>query len=179
MSSMWERVVLIFLLETLYVTVMTCRWIILVRGYRYVSSMISFFEQIVYVTALSLVVTQLNDPYRILAFAAGYAAGSILGSWLETKIAIGYVVFQVVTSPSSRIGDYLRGMGFGVTVWRGMGRDNERQLMMVVTKRKSVHKVMNTIDTMDSDAFVIGLDLQNLRKGFFASGLSIPDTKMT
>lgn len=115
---------LIFVLEVIYVTIMTSRWIILVRGYTRIAALIAFFEQMLYVSALTLVIVHLSDPKRIVAFAAGYAVGTLVGSWAEARIAVGYVAFHVITADAS-IAQSLRQAGIAVTAWTGQGRDGQ------------------------------------------------------
>jgi uncharacterized protein YebE (UPF0316 family) len=111
------NLLIIFALEALYVTISTVRWIILVRGQRILASIISFFELILYVVALGMVVTQLHDPLRVGVYALGYAVGALAGSLAEERLAIGFTVFQIITDPDSDLPVRLRESGLGVTVW--------------------------------------------------------------
>lgn len=158
--------VIIFLLEALFVTVMTCRWIILIRGSRYIASVISFFEQILQVIALGMVMVQLDDPMRIVAFALGYAVGSLAGSVIEERLAIGYTIFQIVTHPHMDLAPKLREAGLGVTVWSAAGREGERQVLMVVVRRKWGANVMKWVEEIDPKAFIVRLDPQAFKGGF-------------
>ena len=51
-TSLWRDVVVIFFAQVVYVTVMTVRWILLLKGNRYPAAVISIFEVIVYVYTL-------------------------------------------------------------------------------------------------------------------------------
>ncbi|MCL6547364.1 MAG: DUF5698 domain-containing protein [Alicyclobacillus sp.] len=156
---------LIFVLEVVYVTIMTCRWIILVKGYRWVASAVALFEQVLYVFALTLVVVHLSDPIRLVAYAAGYAVGTLVGSWAEDRIAVGYVAFHIVTSHAG-LAESLRERGVAVTSWTGYGRDAAREVLFAVVRRKSVATMMNDIGQMDPEAFVTRTELQSLVGGY-------------
>jgi uncharacterized protein YebE (UPF0316 family) len=145
---------------------MTCRWIILIRGSKYIAAVVSFFEQILQIIALGMVMIHLDDPLRILAYALGYACGSIAGSLIEEKLAIGYTVFQIITQSNSDITEKLRCRGMGVTVWNARGREGEREILLVVVRRKWGSEVLRTVDEIDSKAFVIRHDLQSFKGGF-------------
>ena len=104
---------IIFLAQATYVSVNTVRWIILVKGRRLLASAISFFEVILWVYALGLVVSQLSDPVKVATYALGYAVGALVGSKIEERLALGYVLFQVITT---RIGE-LAPARSGNTAW--------------------------------------------------------------
>jgi uncharacterized protein YebE (UPF0316 family) len=61
---------------------------------------------------VTLVVQDLDDPVRMLAYASGFALGTLLGVTIERWLAIGTVAVQIVApveSPSSAFA--LRGRG--------------------------------------------------------------------
>ncbi len=156
---------LIFFLEIIYVTIMTTRWIILVKGYKFVASITALFEQMLYVTALTLVVTKLSDFTRLIAYAAGYALGTLIGSWVENRLAIGYVAFHIVTKVPS-LAPILRNEGVGVTSWTGQGRDNMQDVLFVVVRRKKINMMLAMIHQLDPNAFITRTELQSLNGGY-------------
>lgn len=162
---MWDFV-LIFVAQATYVAMTTVRWIILVKGGRYLASFISFFELLLYVYALGMVVTQLSNPWKAVTYALGYAAGSVIGSHIEERLAIGYNLYQVISTKLGELGPKLREAGLGVTVWRGEGRQGEREVLFVVARRKLGGKVTQIIETMDPNAFIVRLEPTWFKGGF-------------
>jgi len=163
---MAKDLVLIFFLEALYVAVTTVRWIIMVRGQRLLASVISFFELILYVVALGLVVTQLHDPIRVVVYSAGYAVGAFVGALVEERLAIGYTVFHIITTHGSTLAQQLREAGLGVTDWQAEGREGPRTVLMAVARRKLAPSILKRIETMDPNAFVVRTEPQAFRGGF-------------
>lgn len=163
---MLTELLLIFFLQCLYVSITTVRWIILVRGHTLIASCISFFELMLYVVALGMVVTQLHDPVRVVVYAFGYAVGAWVGSKVEERLAIGYTMFQIITRPPSRLAWRLREMGMGVTEWSAQGREGERLVLMVVARRKWTPEVMKLLSELDPNAFVLQTQPQAFRGGF-------------
>lgn len=157
---------IIFLAQATYVSITTVRWIILVRGGKLLAAVISFFELILYVYALGLVVTQLSDPFKVATYALGYAVGSLVGAQIEERLAIGYTLFQVITTRVGEVAPLLREHGLGVTNWRGEGRMGEREVLFVVSRRKLGPKVTTLIDKVDPQAFVVRLDPSWYKGGF-------------
>jgi uncharacterized protein YebE (UPF0316 family) len=65
----------------------------------------------------------ISDPIKVLAYGLGFASGTLLGGYLEERLAIGQVTCQVI--PSNGTADdllkALRTTGYGVTVLQGQG----------------------------------------------------------
>lgn len=157
---------IIFFAQATYVSITTVRWIILVKGRRLLASVISFFEVILWVYALGLVVNQLSNPWKIITYAFGYAVGSLVGSKIEERLALGYVLFQVITTRIGEVAPALRKHGLGVTDWRAEGRTGEREVLMVVARRKHGPQVIQLLDQLDPQAFVVQLDATWYKGGF-------------
>lgn len=158
--------VLIFVLQAIYVAVTTVRWIILVRGQRFFAAAISFFEIILYVVALGMVVANLQDPLRVGVYALGYATGVLAGGWAEERLAVGFTVLHIITQPGSPLPRVLRSAGLGVTVWAADGREGVRMVLMAVTRRKFAAGILALIEKEDPRAFVVQTEPQRFRGGF-------------
>ncbi|UOF88769.1 DUF5698 domain-containing protein [Fodinisporobacter ferrooxydans] len=133
-----------------------------------IASFTALFEQMLYVSALTLVVTHLSDPWRILAYAAGYAVGTLVGSWVEDRIAVGNMALHIITTNLNMAGT-LRSLGVAVTSWEGLGRDGTREVLLVVIRRKTIREVMEEIHRVDPNAFVTRTELHSLAGGFVHS----------
>ena len=59
-------------------------------------------ESAIWVLAISRVIQDLNDPLLIIGYALGFAAGTIVGSYIESSIAIGDVVVRIFTSKNEK-----------------------------------------------------------------------------
>lgn len=154
---------IIFAAQIVYVSLVTVRWIILVRGARYLASAMSFVEILVYAYTLSLVVSKLDEPVRLVVYAAGYAVGCLVGSFLEQRIAYGMAAVQVIVPSHSRLQDALRDAGFPVTEWSGQGRDAERQLYLLILKRRQLGCLNALIDRFEPSAVVLEIEPRSLR----------------
>ncbi|SFE59806.1 Uncharacterized protein YebE, UPF0316 family [Paenibacillus catalpae] len=162
----WD-LISIFVFEFLFVTVMTFRWIILVKGKKYTSAAICILEQSLNIVALSMVVTQFDDPLRIIVYALGYATGSIAGSMIEERLALGYTQLQIITSISTNLPQQLRELGgIGVTEWTVLGKEQERLMMMVVIRRKWAVRLLDRIQEIEPEAFIVEMAPQAYRGGY-------------
>ena len=87
----------------------------------------------------------------------GFASGTIVGSYIETSIAIGDVVIRIFSpkdQDSQLVAETLRSEGFGVTIISGEGRDGEVSIAWCVAPRKKAKQVLNIVSTINPDAYV-------------------------
>ena len=88
----------IFLLRLLDQTLGTLRLLYVNKGRPGLGALLGFAESAIWVVAISRVIQDLNDPLLIFGYALGFAAGTIVGSYIESSIAIGDVVVRIFTS---------------------------------------------------------------------------------
>src|SRR5690606_18422692 len=108
---------------------------------------------------------------RLLGYAVGYALGTLVGTWLEERLAFGYLTVQVITPADTGLSRALREQGFGVTSWRGSGRDGDREVLMVVARRRWGKQLYDLIDQVAPNAFVLTMEPRGFRGGFLARPL--------
>lgn len=166
-------VLIIFSLQVVYVTINTVRLILLLRGNRYPAAAISVVEVMLWVYALGLVVSQLDDVVRLLAYALGFGTGLIVGSLLEEKLAMGYTTVQVVAQAPSRLPELFRGAGFGVTSWHGQGRDGRREVLLVVARRRRAGELFRLLEEHEPKAFALLMEPRSFRGGFLAGRVPV------
>ncbi len=81
----------------------TLRTISVVHGRTRVSVVLGFFEVLVWVTAVSQVITRLDEsPWLAVAYAGGFAAGNAVGIALEKRLKLGSVVVRIITAHQGR-----------------------------------------------------------------------------
>lgn len=165
-GSLWGDVFVIFGAQVVYVTIMTVRWILLLKGHRYPAAGLSVFEVMLWVYALGMVVSQLGDFPRLLAYAFGFATGQLVGSKLEELLAVGHTTVQVVARSPTELPDALRRAGFGVTTWPGSGRDGDRVVIYVVLQRRRTGELFRLIEEHEPGAFALLMEPRSFRGGF-------------
>src|SRR5215211_5666604 len=116
--------VLIYCLRIVDVSIGTLRTLYMVRGDRLRAVPLAFCESLVWVIAVSRVMSELSDWTRLLAYAAGFATGTFTGITIERWIASGWLLARIVErGDEAALAAAVRDAGFGVTVVRGEGRD--------------------------------------------------------
>ncbi|MGQ9788658.1 MAG: DUF2179 domain-containing protein [Candidatus Hadarchaeaceae archaeon] len=158
---------LIFLARLTDVSMGTLRTILLIRGRRGIAAFSAFFEIMVWVLAVSRVITQLDRWYYLIAFAFGFASGNYLGSYMEEKIAMGYCFAYVVPSQKqTKLAEILRKKGFGVTLVKGEGLKGTEFVYNIVLRRRDTHRLLKILEAEDKSAFYTIMDVHALHGGY-------------
>ncbi|MBM7717047.1 DUF5698 domain-containing protein [Siminovitchia sp. FSL H7-0308] len=159
---------IILVINIVYVSFFTIRMILTLKGYRYLAAGISVIEILVYVVGLGLVLDNLNKVQNLLAYAAGYGIGIIVGSKIEEKLALGYITVNVITKEYDRdLPKLLREQGYGVTSWAAQGLEGDRMAIQVLTPRKYELKLYQQIKELDPKAFIIAYEPKAIHGGFW------------
>ena len=126
----------IFLLRLLDQTLGTLRILYVNKGKPLFGAILGFIESAIWIVAISQVIQDLNDPFLIFGYALGFAAGTIMGSYIENTIAIGDIVVRIFVpkdSDSEKVAEELRINGLGVTIINGEGMQGEVTIAWCVT----------------------------------------------
>jgi uncharacterized protein YebE (UPF0316 family) len=91
-QSFWGAL-LIFALRVINMSLDTLRVMFVVRGGKLVTWLLGFVQSVIFVIAFTYVLNDLNNPLNVIAYAAGFATGSVIGMWVEERLAVGYVHF--------------------------------------------------------------------------------------
>jgi uncharacterized protein YebE (UPF0316 family) len=146
---------LIFFLRLLDVGMATVRIVLLGKGRKGTATVLGFFEALIWVIAVIRVLDGLDDPLRMIAFAAGFAAGTYLGALVEEWMALGQAMVRIVAPVATDVvAPALRGKGYGATVINGSGQEGEVRITFCVVPRKEVLAVTRLISRINPEAFV-------------------------
>lgn len=168
MWGMLGGYVFIFVARIADVSLSTMRTLMIVRGKRVYAALIGFFEVIIYITALNQIFSNLDNPFNLVIYAAGFSTGNIVGSFLEEKLAVGILTVQVITMRSPlELTAKLRCCGYGVTLIEGQGREGIRYILQIILKRKFIPQLRKEIDEWDKEAFWTIFDARATKGGIF------------
>jgi len=158
---------LIFSLRILDVPVGTLRVMYMVRGERRKAVPLAFFESLVWIFAISRIMKAVDNPVNMVAFAAGFAAGTLVGMTLEKWIASGHVLVRVISDVGKeRLAGEVRAAGFGVTLLTGEGREGEQEILFIVALRRRAAELLDLIRRVDEAAFVTVDPVQKAMGGY-------------
>ncbi|WP_298667045.1 DUF2179 domain-containing protein [uncultured Methanofollis sp.] len=150
------------------VSLETLRIILLARGGRLLVPVIAFFEIILWLLSLGLVVNDYTNPVFLLSYAAGFATGNYAGILLEERLAMGLCVLRVITPrEDAPLVDALRATGYGVTVVGAEGLQGPCTILYSVVKRCDLPRLAGLIEGMNPRAFTTIEDVRSATKGTF------------
>lgn len=159
----------IFSAKIVHVSFGTIRIIYLTRGKPVAAAVIGFFEVIIFLVAISMVLQNIDRWQNILAYGLGFAAGNIVGSMIEEKIAVGFVNVQIITvQECNGLEGILRAQGYGVTSMPCHGKEGPHRALQVMLKRRELPAFLKTMKASDPDAFITVIDTRKIMGGYFS-----------
>ena len=119
------------------------------------AALIGLVESAIWIVAISQVMNNIDDTLLIVAYAAGFAAGTILGSYIERIVGVGNIVVRVFSPANSpSVAEALRENGHGVTVIDGEGKDGSVKIYLCVIPRRKLKSVLNMIEEINPNAYI-------------------------
>lgn len=158
---------LIVLARIADVSLGTVRTVAVVNGRKGLALWLGFFEILIWVIAVSKVVTSLDEPVYAVSYALGFALGNYVGIQVEQALAFGEQVLRVFTRKGADVAGALRREGFAVTSIPGEGMDGPIHLLVVQAQRKGTPALMRRVEALDPDCFYV---LDDVRKASSARG---------
>jgi uncharacterized protein YebE (UPF0316 family) len=164
-------------INIVYVSLFTLRVILVIKGYRAVASLLSMAEVFVYLMGLTIVLDNLDKPANIAAYCIGWGIGVYLGGKIESYLALGYIVIEVIVdSVEATLPQKVRDQGYGVTSWLADGKDGKRLMMKVLAKRNREQRLRQLILSITPTAFIISYEPTQFNGGFLLKGLNVNRT---
>lgn len=146
---------LIFAARVVDVTLGTLRTVWIVQGRRISVFCLGFVEILIWVFAVSSVIQNLENPWYAVFYAIGFATGNYIGITLEQKLAYGEQVVRVFSRNGDELASALRDCGYGVTVFRGEGRDSPVDMCFVESRRRNIRKIVNLARQTDPVCYYV------------------------
>jgi uncharacterized protein YebE (UPF0316 family) len=147
--------VIIFALRAVDVSLSTLRILLAVRNRRALVPFIGFFEVLIWIFAVGNAIRHLNSGWHVLGYAAGFSAGTMVGPWLEGKLAIGLATMRIISRRTGvELAEGLRALGCGVTEFIGQGREGRVEVLYTVVPRRRIRAVLAEVKRWDAEAFV-------------------------
>jgi uncharacterized protein YebE (UPF0316 family) len=151
----WFLPFLIFGARILDVSIGTLRVMFTVSGSRWIAAGLGFVELTIWALAVGGLVTNLTNPFVLVAYAGGFAAGTLVGLTIEDRMALGFRSVQVVNAdPTVDLSSALRAEGYRVTELQGEGRSGPVEVILVVIRRRQLNALRRLITEVSPQAFM-------------------------
>ena len=133
----------------------TMRALLVAKNKPIYAALIGLVESAIWIVAISQVIKDIDDPLLIGAYATGFAAGTILGSYIERIVGVGNIVVRVFCpAKSPSVAEKLREDGYGVTIINGEGKDGPVKIYLCVIPRRKLKSVLNMIEVINPNTFI-------------------------
>ena len=133
----------------------TMRTLLVSKNKPIYAALIGLVESAIWIVAISQVIKEIDDPVLIGAYASGFAAGTILGTYIERIVGVGNIVVRVfcpANSPS--VAETLRDNGHGVTVIDGEGKEGPVKIYLCVIPSRKLKSVLAMIEEINPNAYI-------------------------
>lgn len=166
--SVWLGAIGIFFLRVGDMSLDTVRIMFVVRGKKKLAWVLGFFQSLIFVIAITSVLSNLNNPLNVIGYAAGFATGNVVGMFIEEKLAVGHIHLTIMSPKrGAKITELLRQNGFGVSELSARGRDGMVAILHCNVLRKDVSSAETIILEADPDAVVTAEDIRPVMRGFW------------
>lgn len=165
----WGPIV-IFLLRIVDVSMSTMRILLAVRGRKLLVPMFGFVEVIVWIFAAGHAIRHLESIPHVIGYAGGFTMGSVVGLWIEEKLALGVATMRIVTDHvGAGLANRLRELGCGVTEFAANGAKGPVEVVFTVVRRRRVREAVAAVEAWDPDAFITIEEPREVRRGWMHS----------
>lgn len=160
---------LIFFARVIDVSLGTLRIMLVAKGFERLAPIMGFFEILVWVLAISKVITNLDSWLSYVAYAGGFAMGNYVGMKLEKKLALGHEMIRVITKkdPSLLI-ESIRNLGYTATLVDAKGAEGKVGVLYIIINRKALQSVLELIKIHNPQAFYTIEDIRFVNKNIVA-----------
>jgi len=147
----------------------TIRVIYISRGIKYLAPIIAFFEIVIWLLAMEVVMDDLSNIANFLAFALGFAMGTYVGFVIEEKLSIGMVILRIVTTEDSteEIVSYMQSENYGITTLDATGSRGNVRMILSLVNRTDVSRITEHIQSTNPHAFFSIEDIRYVNEGVF------------
>ena len=159
----------IFFVRILDVSLGTIRTMFVVRGKKLISSIIGFFEILVwFLVVKEALQTESNSIFIAMSYSLGFATGNYIGALLSDKLITGNVSVQVFTN-NNNLEKILREHGYGVSsvVYTGYEEEAHKHMLFINIDKKKEKALRELIKKNDKEAFIIVNETKYVENGYF------------
>lgn len=161
--------ILIFLARICDVSMETIRVIYIAKGIKYLAPIIAFFEIVIWLLAIEVVMNDLSNIANFLAFAFGFAMGTYIGLVIEEKLSIGMVILRIVTTEDSteEIISFMQSENYGITTFDATGSRGNVKMILSLVNRVDVPRITAHLQSTNPHAFFSIEDVRYVNEGVF------------
>ena len=161
----------IFFARITDVTLATLRTVYSVKGRTLLSGIIGFIEATIwFIVVKEALNTDIQSIFIVISYAAGFAVGSILGTFVSKKFVNSLIKVEVITAKATDENiEKIKSEGFGVSVVDILDNviDNIDKKMLIITlNSKHLEELKRILRQIDDNAFIVINESKIAQNGF-------------
>lgn len=161
---------MIFLARICDVSIGTMRIIFVSKGKKNIAPILGFFEVLIWITAISKIMQNLDNYVNYIAYAGGFATGNFIGMIIEERLAMGILMIRIFAhEKGTELVSILNGNGYGATVVEAHGAREKVHLIDTIVHRTELDRVIGVINKFNPKAFYTIEDVRSVNEGIFTS----------
>lgn len=156
---------LIFMARVCDVSIGTVRTAFIAQGIKGWAAILGFFEILIWLTAITYILQNLQSVPSYLAYAAGFGVGNYVGLIIEERMAKGLVaVTTIAKQDATPLINYLRQHDYGLTSVSATGTTGRVRLILSVLPRNQVNQLRSIIERFHPRAFIAVQPVRSVSK---------------
>ena len=160
----------IFFARIIDVTLATLRTVYSVKGKTLLAGIIGFIEATIwFIVVKEALNTDIQSPFIVMSYAGGFAAGSVLGTFVSKTFVNSQIKVEVITTKATPDNvEKIRIEGFGVSVLDILDDDDDvdKKMLIITLNSKHLEELKRILRHIDRNAFVVVNESKIVQNGF-------------
>ena len=136
------------------VSIATIRIIFVMSGKKFLAPLFGFFESFIWLIAIGQIIQNIDNFYSYIAFALGFAGGTLVGMIIEEKLALGSVVIRVITrKEATDLIEYFKEKNLHYSNIVAEGKEGKVNILFSVIKRVQLKEILSAVRYYNPKAF--------------------------
>ncbi len=159
----------IFFARIFDVSLSTVRTIFVIKNKSIYATIIAFIEVIIWFMVAKEALIDAPDSIIIpIAYSAGYATGTLIGSFIADRFIDGYLNVQVISSKITLKNlEKIKNKGYAITNIQLKSENSKKKMFFIETKKTRYNDLIKLIKKFDNNSFIIVNETKHIENGFF------------
>lgn len=112
------------------------------------------FESLIWLMAIGQIIQNINNAYSYVAYACGFATGTWVGMFVESKIAMGRVIVRVITKTDTDFfRQWLKEHGYRFASVSAYDHEGNANIIFTVVRRNRLKGFLPTMQRFHPEAY--------------------------